>query len=268
MTKVILVTGVSSGFGRQIAKILSETGYNVYGTSRRDIDPLPNINLLKMDVTDENSVKAGVEQILAKEGKIDILVNNAGMGISGAIEDSSAEEIKLQMDTNFMGAVHTIQAVLPSMRNQKSGTIINISSVGGLMGLPFQGFYSASKYAIEGMSEALSMELRAFNINVVLINPGDFRTNFTANRRIIQKAQKDSAYNEQFEKTLKIIEKDENGGLSPEVLAKKICQIVKKKKPCPRYVIASFEQKLAVVLKRILPDALYNKMLEGHYGIH
>lgn len=268
MSKVVLITGVSSGFGLNVARLLAEKGYKVYGTSRRTIDPIPGVNLLKMDVLDVNSVKSGVEQVLQKEEVIDILINNAGMGISGSIEEASDEEIQLQMGTNFMGTIHMIQSVLPSMRQHRNGLIINFSSIGGLMGLPFQGFYSASKFAIEGMSEALRMELKAFCIKVVLVNPGDFKTNFTANRKVIAKAGKQSAYQEQFSKTLKIIEKDETSGLSPEVLAKKIFEIVEKRNPSPHYVIASFEQKLGVVLKRLLPDSWYSTMLEKYYGIH
>jgi short-subunit dehydrogenase len=171
------------------------------------------------------------------------------------------------MGTNVMGAVNTIQAVLPFMRKRGEGLILNVSSIGGLMGLPFQGFYSASKYAIEGLSEALRMEVKQFNVKIVVIEPGDFATNFTANRKIVSNGTTNSAYKEQFTKTLSIIEKDEKGGLPPSFLAKKVLKIIETKKPCHRYVISTFEQKLAVCLKAVLPNELFFKILASHYGI-
>ena len=267
MSKIVLITGVSSGFGKSTVELLAKNGYVVYGTSRKKIEPASGVNIIAMDVTNTASIHEGVKSILDKEGRIDVLINNAGMGISGAIEDVTPDEARLQMDTNFYGMVHVIQAVLPAMRKQGNGTIINLSSIGGLMGLPFQGFYAASKFAIEGMSESLRMELKQFNINVVLINPGDFFTNFTANRQIISKAGSDSPYEAQFRKTLAVIEKDEKGGLPPAKMAQKIFKILQKKKPGSRYIVATFEQKLAVVLKYILPDSWFFKILEDHYGI-
>lgn len=267
MRQVVFITGVSSGFGKRIAVLLASKGYAVYGTSRKEIETDHAITVLRADVTDAASMRMAVEKVIVKEGRIDIVINNAGMGISGAIEEFSAEDIKVQMGTNVVGVVNTIQAVLSVMRRQEKGLIINISSIGGLMGLPFQGFYSASKYAVEGLSEALRMEVKKFKIKVVVIEPGDFATNFTANRKIVSNGTTNSAYKEQFSKTLSIIEKDEKGGLPPEFLAKKLLKIIEKKNPCHRYVISTFEQKLAVCLKAILPDALFFKILASHYGI-
>ena len=267
MKQVVFITGISSGFGKRIAQLLSSNGFIVYGTSRKVIETDAAITVFNADVIDASSIKIAVEQVIRKEGRIDVLINNAGMGISGAIEEFSLEDVKLQMGTNVMGVVNTIQAVLPVMRRQEKGLIINISSIGGIMGLPFQGFYSASKYAVEGLSEALRMEVKQFNIKVVVIEPGDFATNFTANRKIVANGMTSSAYKEQFTKSLAIIEKDEKGGMPPEFLAKKLLKIVQKKSPCHRYVISSFEQKLAVFLKAILPDAIFFKILASHYGI-
>jgi short-subunit dehydrogenase len=267
MQKVILITGISSGFGRKTAELLAEKGHIVYGTVRKESGVINKVKVLKMDLTDHISVHQAVSQVLQKEGKIDVLVNNAGMHTGGAIETTSVENAKLQLDTNIMGMVYMLREVLPTMRKQKSGTIINFGSIGGLMGLPFQGFYSASKFAIEGISEALRMELKQFNINVVVINPGDFHTNNTANRRNFLTKDANDPYAEQFSKTLSIIEKDENGGWPPEILAKKLVRIIEMKKPGHRYVIASLEQKLAVVLKRILPSSWFMKILAPHYGI-
>jgi NADP-dependent 3-hydroxy acid dehydrogenase YdfG len=266
--KIVLITGVSSGLGAACAEYLSNIGHIVYGTSRKSINKSGAYEILKMDLTDLQSIKQAVETILQEKGRIDVLVNNAGMHTGGAIETSAIENIELQMNTNFIGMVHTVRTVLPAMRKQGNGTIINVSSIGGLMGLPFQAFYSASKFAIEGFSDALRMELKQFNVKVIVINPGDFHTNNTENRRkYISSWSDNDPYEHQFKKTLSIIEKDENGGWSPQILARILCRIIEKKNPRQRYVIASFEQKLAVILKYILPGSWFNKILEGHYGI-
>ena len=265
--KVVFITGISSGFGKSTAEFLSQKGYVVYGTSRKTTLGNNKIHILKVDVTDIVSVKSAVATILKKEGRIDILINNAGMGISGPIECASADDIKLQMDTNFTGMVNVIQSALPSMRKNQQGTIINISSIGGLMGLPFQGFYSASKFAIEGLSEALRMELVQFNIKVIVVRPGDFSTSFTSNRKSDDKLCSNNPYEPQFQKTLSIIETDERGGMKPDFFARKIAHIIELKHPLSTYIISTAEQKFAVVLKRILPTTVFAGILRAHYGI-
>ena len=267
MQKVVFITGISSGFGKKTAELLAANGHIVYGTVRRESESMPKVNILKMDLNDPSSIKQAVATVLQKEGRLDVLINNAGAHTGGAIETAPIENIRLQMDTNVMGMVYMLKQVLPAMRQQREGTVINFSSIGGLMGLPFQGFYSASKFAIEGLSEALRMEVKPFNIKVVVINPGDFHTNNTTNRRNFLTKATNDPYAEQFAKSLSIIEKDENGGWPPEVLARKLVKIVEAKNPCQRYVIATAEQKLAVVLKKILPSAWFIKILAPHYGI-
>jgi len=268
MKKVIFITGVSSGFGKETAKLLAEKGHVVYGTIRNGSGTVRLVHHLKMDLTDVSSIKKAVSDVLDKEGRIDVLINNAGMHSGGPIETTSIENIELQMDTNFMGMVHLTREVLPVMRKQGGGTIMNFSSIGGLMGLPFQAFYSASKFAIEGFSDALRMEVKQFNIKVIVINPGDFHTNNTLSRRkFLTPTADDDPYGDQFKKTLDVIEKNEINGGSPEILARKITKIVDSKNPCQRYIIASFDQKLAVLLKHILPSAWFTKILEMHYKI-
>lgn len=268
MKKVILITGISSGFGKQTAKLLAGNGHIVYGTVRKDTDTDNLVNVIKLDLTDLSSITRAVETVLQRESKIDVLINNAGMHTGGPIENSPIEHIKLQMDTNFLGMVHIIKTVLPAMRKQGGGLIINFSSVGGLIGLPFQAFYSASKFAIEGLSEALRMELNQFNIKVVLINPGDFNTNNTANRRnFLAPTGPFDPYGEQFIKTLAIFEKDEANGRDPKVLARKIVRIVESKNPKQRYIIATFLEKLAVILRPVLPGKVYRSLLQLFYGI-
>lgn len=267
MTKVVFITGISSGFGRHTSAYLAQKGYKVYGTCRKACEHDPLVNVFEMDVTDLRAVEKCIGQVLEKEGRIDVLINNAGMHTGGAVEVAPYEDIRLQIETNFMGMIHTIKSVLPAMRSQGRGTIVNIGSIGGLMGLPFQGIYSAGKFAVEGLSEALRMELRQFNIKIIVINPGDFHTNNTLNRKNVFKTGNIEVYEDQFRKTLSIIENDENGGKHPEILARMMFKILEKKRPSNRYVIASFEQKFAVVLKQILPGSWFEAILLGHYGI-
>lgn len=268
MKKVILITGICSGFGKETAELLSESGHIVYGTVRRDCETSDKINVVGLELIDSISIKKAVETVIQKEGRIDVLINNAGMHSGGPIETIPSEYIKLQMDTSFYGLVQLTRKVIPVMRKQGGGLIINISSIGGLMGLPFQAFYSASKFAIEGFSEALRMEVKPFNIKVVVINPGDFHTNNSANRRHYLSPTNDlDPYHEDFKNALEQIEKDEANGWEPVVLARKLLKIVESKKPRQRYIIASFDQKLAVILKYILPGKLNRTILENHYMI-
>jgi short-subunit dehydrogenase len=268
MKKVILITGISSGFGLKTAGLLAELGHIVYGTIRRNCETSKKINIIRLDLTDSISIKKAVETVIKNEGRIDVLINNAGMHTGGPIETLPAEYIKLQMDTSFYGLVQLTREVLPVMRKQGGGMIINFSSIGGLMGLPFQAFYSASKFAVEGFSEALRMEVQPFNIKIVVINPGDFHTNNSANRRHFLSSTNDSdPYHDNFKNALVQIEKDEAHGWEPVVIARKLVRIIECKKPRQKYIIASFEQKLAVILKYILPDKLFRNILENHYRI-
>jgi NAD(P)-dependent dehydrogenase (short-subunit alcohol dehydrogenase family) len=268
LKKVILITGISSGFGKETAGLLAENGHKVYGTVRRNIVTDSKVHYLTMDLTDMDSIRTAVSTVVEKEGRIDVLINNAGMHTGGPIETSPLEHIKLQMDTNFTGMVCCTREVLPVMRKQGGGLIINFSSIGGLVGLPFQGFYSASKFAIEGFSEVLRMEVSQFHINVVVINPGDFRTSNSANRRnFLTPAIENDPYTAQFTKTLASIEKDERNGWEPVVLAQKLVKIVECKKPRQRYFITSFVGRLAVVAKRILPPRILRAGIQAYYGI-
>ena len=263
---IVFITGISSGFGFETARLLSQEGHIVYGTVRREVEPLPKVHYFKLDVRDSESVKNAIEEIVEKEGRIDVLVNNAGMGIGGPLEFATEEEIRLQMDTNFMGLVHCVDAVLPHMRQQGSGKIIALSSIGGLMGLPFQGFYSASKFAIEGYCEALRLETKSFGIKVVVLRPGDFATGFTGSRKKVTDTEALLSY-PIYKTAIEKVEHDENGGLKPTVLAHKISQIIQKKNPRNGYVVASFEQKLSVLLKRILPAKWFARILGSYYKI-
>jgi hypothetical protein len=263
---VVLITGISSGFGLATAQLLAEEGHIVYGTVRREVEPLNGVHYLKVDVRDREAVHEVVKQVVDQEGRIDVLVNNAGMGIGGPVEFATEEEIREQMDTNFIGLVHFVTAVLPYMRSQRAGKIIAISSIGGLMGLPFQGFYSASKFAIEGYCEALRLETKQFGVKVVVVRPGDFSTGFTGSRKKTIHAEASQVYTSYAESMTKV-EHDETGGLKPQVLAHKISRIIRKKNPRYGYVVASFEQRLSVFLKRVLPARWFASILGGYYKL-
>lgn len=263
---IVFITGISSGFGLETAKLLSQEGHVVYGTVRREVEPLSRVHYIQLDVRNREAVNKAVNEIVAKEGRIDVLVNNAGMGIGGPLEFATEEEIRLQMDTNFMGLVHCVDAVLPHMRKQGGGRIIALSSIGGLMGLPFQGFYSASKFAIEGYCEALRLEVKQQGIKVVVLRPGDFATGFTGSRKKVNNEAALEAY-PIYKTAIEKVEHDENSGLKPIVLARKINQIIKKKNPRNGYVVASFEQKLSVFLKRVLPSKWFSKILGSYYRL-
>lgn len=263
--QVIIITGASSGFGKATAEMLAAKGNTVYGLCRRRVLAESNIKYYQCDVRDRENIRAVVEQIVAEQGRVDVLINNAGMGIGGALELATEEEIDLQMGTNFMGCVNMCQAVLPYMRKAHKGKIINLSSIGGVMGLPYQGFYSASKFAIEGFTEALAAEVTGFGIRVCMVEPGDFATGFTGSRKNSQATMNDPDYGPIFKRSLAIIEKEENGGLQPEVLARRIVKLVEKKKPPLRNVVANLEQWLSTVIKRVLTGNQMVGILRDYY---
>lgn len=263
---IVFVTGISSGFGLETARVLSQQGHVVYGTTRREVDPLPGVRYLRVDVRDSQMVKDAIRQVVEVEGRIDVLVNNAGMGIGGPLEFAPEDEVNDQMSSNFMGLVHCVNAVLPYMRQQGGGKIIALSSIGGVMGLPFQGFYSASKFAIEGYCEALRLEVKSFGITVTVIRPGDFSTGFTSSRKKVVEADALKAYPAYHESILKV-EHDEQNGLKPQVLARLISRVVVKRRPRNIYVVASFEQRLSVLLKKLLPSKWFAAILGSYYRI-
>lgn len=267
-TQVILITGASSGFGKVTAQTLAGKGYVVYGTSRRIANGnIGQIRMLIADVTDENSVRSAVNRIMDEQGHIDVLINNAGMGIGGALEMATDEEISSQMDTNFMGMVRMCRAVLPIMRKQRQGKIINISSIAGRIAVPYQGFYSASKFAIEGYSEALSMEVYPFGIKVCVVEPGDFNTGFTASRNTSPATLACPDYGKRFKRTLKIIEEAETNGCPPSKLAAAICKLIEKKNPPFRTLTGPWTQVAFARFKGWIPGKVIRYALRSFYEI-
>lgn len=266
MSKVILITGASSGLGQALAKQLSQKGYIVYGTSRKKTDTPANYQMLPMDVTQAQSVQAGIAQIIAEQGRLDILINNAGIGIAGPFEQLESASMEQALQTNFFGVVHTCQAAIPVMRRQNGGKIINISSIGALFGLPYRGVYCASKAAVDVLTESLRMELKAFNIQLCSIHAGDIQTNINANR-IKNYDPKDLAYKASFEKVYAAIDADVDKGTPAEVVAAYVIRVLESRVMKRAYRVGKPMQKLSVVAKRILPATWFEKIILLYSGL-
>ena len=252
--RVAIVTGGSSGIGRCTATALAQSGCVVYELSRRDI-PLKGVKHLNTDVTDEISVTAAINQIAQEQGKIDIVVNCAGNGISGAVEFTELKDAKAQFEVNFFGMVNMNKAVLPIMRKQGYGRIVNISSVAAVAHIPFQTYYSASKAAIESYTCCLANEVKPFGISVTCVQPGDIATGFTNARR--KSAAGDDIYNGRISRSVAGMEKDEQNGMRPETAGKYIAKIALRKKAKPIYTLGMGYKCLSVLCK-ILPCRLRN----------
>lgn len=267
MSKIVLVTGASSGIGKGIASFLSEKGYVVYGTSRKPKNERDfPFKLIALDVLNTETIQTAVQLIIKNEGRLDVVVNNAGMGITGPIEETPTEEMRAVFNTNLFGAIDVIKAVLPGMRHQKSGIIINITSIAGYTGLPFRGLYSATKGALELITETLSMEVKPFGIQVVNVAPGDFATNIAAGRYHAPISEQ-SAYKEKYQINLDLMDAHVNSGKNPTEMAKKIYSILNTQHPKIHYKVGGFLEKFSIVLKRMLSDRMYEKIVMQHYKL-
>ena len=246
--KVALVTGASSGIGYAVCGRLLADGYTVYGLSRRGTAP-DGVKGISADVTDSDALERAAATIAEREGQLDLLVAAAGFGISGPVEFTSDEQAAKQMNVNFLGQFYAMRAVLPIMRRQQSGTIVSVSSVAGIMSIPYQSFYSASKAAVDSLILSLRNEVKSFGIRVTAVLPGDTATGFTDAR------EKDDSGNDVYQKTesaVRSMEKDERGGMTPDAVAKVIVSAAKKRNPAP-LCIAGGKYKLFNFLFRILP---------------
>jgi NAD(P)-dependent dehydrogenase (short-subunit alcohol dehydrogenase family) len=266
--RVALVTGASSGIGRACAELLATRGMKVYGASRH---PQPHaafesLEPLRMDVREGASVSEAIAGIIQREGRVDVVVNNAGMAIAGAVEDTLLEEAKDQFEVNFFGVLRVCRAVLPILREQRSGYIVNIGSIGGLVAIPYQGLYSASKFALEGLSESLRLEAGPFGVHVVLIEPGDHRTSITENRRRTAGSRSNPAYRERFERALARMAADEQGGAEPGAVAQLLWRIVNHSRPRLRYTVGPAPQRAVVWLKRLTPYAVVGRVMDFYYS--
>ncbi|MDA3615696.1 oxidoreductase [Polluticaenibacter yanchengensis] len=267
MKKVILITGASSGMGKESAKALILQGHTVYTVARR-IDQMQDLKTLggypiQMDVTKESDIQNVVDTIIQKEGKIDVLWNNAGFGLYGAIEDVPLDEARKQMEVNVFGMAAMTQKVVPYMRNANSGTIINTSSMGGKMYFPMGAWYHASKHAVEGLSDCLRLELKPFNIKVVILEPGFIATEFgTVLLNQFDKLPKDSAYKNMMDKIAKgtADAAKGNGSSKPGVISDAIVKIVNSDNPKTRYKVGKFS-KIMPWMRIYLGDKIFDKIV-------
>jgi short-subunit dehydrogenase len=265
MKQVVLITGASSGIGKETAKLLASKGYTVYGAARRvekmqDLKSL-GVKLLAMDVTDEASMVKGVNELLQNEKRIDVLINNAGYGSYGALEDVPISEAKYQFEVNIFGLARLTQLVLPTMRQQRSGKIINVSSIGGKIGEPHGVWYHATKFAVEGLSDSLRMELKQFGIDVVVIQPGAILTEWTdIARDHLLKVSGNTAYKNLAQKHANMFAQADKMGSKPIVVAETIARAVAAKRPRTRYATGSGAKPI-LFIRRILPDRLYDKLM-------
>ena len=268
MSKVALITGASSGIGFDTAIELKKKGFIVYGAARR-LDRLAKlkesgIKIIALDVTNEESMVQCVNEILDKEGRIDILINNAGYGSFGAIEDVSMEEAKRQMEVNIFGLARMTQLVTPSMRKNKFGKIVNISSMAGKVHTPFGGWYHATKFALEGLSDCLRMELEPFGIDVIIVEPGGIKTDWgiiAADH--LKNSSENGAYANATNKAAKSMKEMYSGSRLTEsiVIAHTIVKSVTVKKPKTRYLVG-YGAKPAVFIRRLISDRMFDKLIK------
>jgi NAD(P)-dependent dehydrogenase (short-subunit alcohol dehydrogenase family) len=264
--KVVLITGVSSGIGRETALLLAERGARAFGTVRdfRRNGDLPGVELVPMDVTDDASVREGVELVLNKAGKIDVLINSAGYALAGALEETSVEEARQQFDTNFFGVLRVTQAVLPTMRRYRSGRIVNISSALGFLPAPFNGIYGASKYALEGYTETLDHEVRTFGIRAVLVEPVFTKTDIGKKKKIAQNVL--DAYAEQKERTETAIQQTANRHDEPRRVAEIIYRAVTDDPPRLHYPVG--EGVMLSRLRRFVPARMFDRQFRKRFQLY
>ena len=261
MSKVVIITGGSSGIGLCTAAALRDRGCKVYELSRRDSE-VEGITHLRCDITDEEQIKAAVAQVLDENGRIDILINNAGFGISGAVEFTETSDAQRLFDVNFFGMVRMNRAILPLMREQGHGRIVNLSSVAAPVPIPFQTYYSAGKAAVNSYTMALSNEVKPFGITVAAVMPGDIKTGFTAARK--KNTAGDDIYGGRIAKCVAVMEHDEQNGMEAALAGRFIAKTALKNKPRTISTIG-FSYKMAVFLLRHLPMGWANLLVGKMY---
>ena len=267
---VVLVSGASSGLGRAVAARLAEDGFRTYAGARSfagGVSAPTGCEPVVLDVLDDASAQAAVSHILEREGHIDALVNCAAFLTFGSCEETSADELQAVLQTNFLGMARMTRTVLPHMREQKFGRIVNFSSINGLLGIPFQSAYTASKHAIEGWSECLAQETRRFGVRVTLIEPGDCRNGSHKYRTSASASlQESSPYAAWFRGAVKQITHDEDTGMPPSRVAKAVSAVLGKNDPPARCLVARIDQRFAVFLHRAIGGNLFYRIMETYYA--
>jgi len=267
MPKVILITGGSSGLGEAMCEHLASKGHIVYGTSRKVSENVAGkFKMIGMDVCDRNSITQAVSSILQKEGKLDVVINNAGLGMASPLEEAMDKDIDKLFATNVRGVINVMQTVLPPMRKQKNGLIINITSIAAEIALPYRGLYCASKAAVEKFTEAARMELKAFGVQACTFQAGDIKTNINSNR-LTAELSAGSVYTTEFTRINNEIHADVNKAVSPYFYAEKIEKIINSSSIKRTYVAGRFIQRLSRFLSRILPGVWFEKIIMNHYKL-
>jgi NAD(P)-dependent dehydrogenase (short-subunit alcohol dehydrogenase family) len=266
MADVVLISGASAGIGQACADRLSDRGWVVFGASRRGISS-GSWTPVVMDVDRDESVEAGFGTVLEEHRQVDALVACAGWGLSGAVEQTSLADARDQLETNFWGAVRLVQQALPLMRRQGHGRIVLISSIGGIVSLPFQAFYSASKFAMEGFGEALGYEVEPFNIQVTLVQPGNVTTEFTAKRRSTSTGSGSDPYGLAVERAIGVMIEDEANGVPPDRVAVVVQRVLEAKRPPRRVSVGKVDERIGILAKRLLPHRVFERAAKGSLGV-
>jgi len=264
--KVILVTGASSGIGQACADRLHRTGWSVIGGSRRATSS-GGWQPVALDVDDDNSVADAVAAVLAEHGRLDAVLACAGWGLAGAVEHTPIDRAKAQLETNFWGVVRVVQSALPAMRSQGGGHIVLMSSIAGAVAIPFQAFYSAGKFALEGYAEALAYEVAPFGIEVTLVQPGNFRTGFTDGRTTITSGRGDDPYAVAATRAIATMERDEAHGADPAEVAEVVERVLTAERPPRRVSVGKVDERVGLVAKRLLPHRLFERLARGSLGL-
>jgi len=260
-----LVTGCSSGIGKSVCEQLAANGARTYGGSRTVCEPR-SWTYLRLDVTDRASVEDAVDEVVRREGRLDAVVTCAGVGLAGPLETMTDEHALRQFDVNFLGTTRVIQCALPVMRAQGSGRIIVVGSIAGLIGLPFVAHYSAAKFALDGMVEALRSEVRPFGIQATIVHPGDFNTSFGANRVFVENADAAHAYADASRRTLAHYQFQEDNAPGPDAVARRVVRLMWKRSLPVRVIVGSPRERLGVLGKRILDGRSFEFALRKAYG--
>jgi NAD(P)-dependent dehydrogenase (short-subunit alcohol dehydrogenase family) len=271
VARVVLVTGASAGIGKACADRLHSRGWQVVGASRRATGSA-GWQALAVDVDRDEDVAEGVAEVLRHHGRLDAVVAAAGWGLAGPVETTPLADAKAQFETNFWGAVRVVQAALPPMRAQGGGRIVLMSSVGGTLGIPFQAFYSASKFALEGFGESLAYEIEPLGIRVTLVEPGNVRTEFTARRRTVGLSasvagEAGPPYGPAAAKALAVMERDERDGVAPDVVASVVERVLTRRRPPRRVTVGRLDERAGAIAKRLLPFALFERAARSSLGV-
>lgn len=259
-----MITGASTGLGKSLAEILSSRAYSVYGTSRNpgSTEGLTYL-MLPLDLADAEGIRAAVETVLEKEGRIDVLINNAGIGMAGPLEQVRIENVEKVFDTNVFGLLRVCQAVLPGMRRKGSGKIINISTIGSVVGLPYRGVYCASKSAVDMLSETMRLEVGPFGVEVCSVRAGDIRTSI-ADRRIMDYDAADPAYKETFERVAEAIDREVDQGMPPDEVAERVAQLLERQSLPPTLSVGKSIQRASIMAKRLLPARWFENIIKSY----